>query len=96
MNESDASSESGAEEVTSVHSNDHDTNCLPKGSTSFTAYVLHNILQLGLLLCVVFFNYSKKKNRPNWYPHALCTNFKLCRLNMKNAIPLLVADSIFK
>lgn len=64
MNESDASSESGAEDVTSVHSNDHDTNCLPKGSTSFTAYVLHNILQLGLLLCIVFFNYSKKKTGP--------------------------------
>ncbi|XP_067295262.1 transcriptional regulator ATRX-like isoform X3 [Pseudorasbora parva] len=32
MNESDASSESGTEDVMSVHSNDHDTNCLPKGT----------------------------------------------------------------
>ncbi|KAK7172885.1 hypothetical protein R3I93_002874 [Phoxinus phoxinus] len=36
VNESDASSESGAEDVMSVHSNDHDTNFLPKG----TAFVL--------------------------------------------------------
>lgn len=32
MNESDASSESGAEDDISVHSSDHDTNLLPKGT----------------------------------------------------------------
>ncbi|XP_056313623.1 transcriptional regulator ATRX-like isoform X2 [Danio aesculapii] len=32
MNESDVSSESGAEDVISVHSSDHDTNLLPKGT----------------------------------------------------------------
>lgn len=34
MNESDASSESGAEDVMSVHSSDPDTNVLPKGATT--------------------------------------------------------------
>lgn len=34
MNESDASSDSGAEDGMSVHSSDPDTNFLPKGATT--------------------------------------------------------------
>ncbi len=39
MNESDASSESGAEDVMSVHSSDPDTNVLPKGATTILIHL---------------------------------------------------------
>ncbi len=39
MNESDASSESGAEDVMSVQSSDPDTNVLPKGATTILSFI---------------------------------------------------------
>lgn len=69
MNESDASSESGAEDVISVHSSDHDTNFLPKGGTPIFmfSWLIQTIMPVMYFYVMLYIRILQVFFEPHYY-----------------------------